>query len=295
LSTKSEKYSPRLMVLPAFMILLIISLIPLIYVLGTSLTNATIVKPFDHFVWFAQYLKVFTDGEFGTSLANTFVYAISVTTIQTFLGFVLAYALWHERKLGSVLRTLALLPLFTPPVAIAMIWKLIYDPNSGFLNYYLTKLGLISAPVAFLGSKTLAFPAIMAADIWQWTPFCFLLCLAALQSLPREPYEAAMVDGASDWYVFKRLTFPMVLPQIIVIFIFRLLIAFKVFDLIYMLTYGGPGNSTEVFSFYIYRVSFGQFQTGYGAALSIVVLIAISVVVTFLTKGREALLKRIGQ
>ena len=295
MSTKSEKYSPKLMVLPAFIILLVISLIPLIYVLGTSLTEATLARPFDHFVWFEQYRQVFADAEFGISLVNTFVFAISVTTIQTFLGFVLAYTLWHERRFGGTLRTLALLPLFTPPVAIAMIWKLIYDPNSGLANYYLAKLGLTSAPIAFLGQKSLAFPAIMAADIWQWTPFCFLLCLAALQSLPKEPYEAAMVDGASGWYVFKRLTFPMIVPQIIVIFIFRLLIAFKVFDLIYMLTYGGPGNSTDVASFYIYRVAFGQFNTGYGAALSIVVLIVISVVVTFLTKGREALLRRIGQ
>lgn len=295
MNARIERHSPRLMVAPALVVLIFISLIPLVYVLGTSLTDATIAKPFDHFVWFAQYAKVFSDAVFGTSLVNTFIFALSVTAIQTLLGFVLAYALWHERRVGGVLRTLALLPLFTPPVAIAMIWKLIYDPNSGLINYYLTKLGLVSAPVAFMGEKPLAFLSIMAADIWQWTPFCFLLCLAALQSLPREPYEAAMVDGASDWYVFKRLTLPMVAPQIIVIFIFRLLIAFKVFDLIYMLTYGGPGNSTQVASFYIYRISFGQFETGYGAALSIIVLIVISVVVTLLTTGRERLLKRLAQ
>ncbi len=295
MSAKLEKYSPRLMVAPTLLVLLIISLVPLIYVLATSVTGSTLANPFNEFVGFDQYLRALRDSVFGTSLLNTFVYALSVTTIQTILGFVLAYALWHERRLGALLRTLALLPLFTPPVAIAMIWKLIYDPNSGLLNYYMMQLGLTSAPVAFLGEKYLAFPSIMAADIWQWTPFCFLLCLSTLQALPDEPYEAARVDGASDWYVFKRLTFPMVLPQLIVIFIFRMLIAFKVFDLIYMLTAGGPGNSTQVASFYIYRISFRQFLTGYGAALSMIVLIAISLVVTFLTKGREALLRRIGQ
>lgn len=295
LSDITERYSPRLMVLPVLTLLVIVSLIPLVYVLGLSLTESTIVRPFSNFIWFAQYQKALSDAVFGTSLINTFVFAFTVTAIETFLGFVLAYALWHLRTFGNVLRTMALLPLFTPPVAIAMIWKLIYDPNSGLINYYLTQLGLTSSPIAFLGEKVLAFPSIMAADIWQWTPFCFLLCLAALHSLPKEPYEAAMVDGASDWYVFRRLTLPMVAPQVIVIFIFRLLIAFKVFDLVYMLTFGGPGNSTQVVSFYIYRVSFGQFQTGYGAALSVLVLLAISVVVTFLTMGRDALLKRIGQ
>ncbi len=288
-----EKYTPKLMALPTFIILLIISLVPLIYVLGISFTDSTISKPFNDFIWFENYKKALTDEVFGDSLVNTLVFAFVVTTIQTFLGFVLAFAMQRERKLSGVLRTLALLPLFTPPVAIAMIWRLIYDPNQGMLNYYMLKWGLVSAPVAFLGDKTLAFPSIMLADIWQWTPFCFLLCLAALQSLPRDPYEAAMVDGASAWYVFKRLTLPMVAPQVIVIFLFRFLIALKVFDLIYMLTFGGPGNTTQVASFYIYRVSFKQFQTGYGGALSILVLILISVLATLLTKGRELLLKRV--
>ncbi|NPV75738.1 MAG: sugar ABC transporter permease [Anaerolineae bacterium] len=288
-----EKYTPKLMVLPTFLILLIISLVPLIYVLGISFTNSTIAKPFNDFIWFENYKKAFTDEVFGTSLVNTLIFAFTVTTIQTFFGFILAFAMQRERKLSGVLRTLALLPLFTPPVAIAMIWRLIYDPNQGMLNYYLTKWGLTSGVIPFLGDKSLAFPSIMLADIWQWTPFCFLLCMAALQSLPRDPYEAAMVDGASGWYVFKRLTLPMVAPQIIVIFLFRLLIALKVFDLIYMLTFGGPGNSTQVASFYLYRVSFKQFQTGYGGALSILVLILISVLATLLTKGREAILKRV--
>ncbi|MEJ5202529.1 MAG: sugar ABC transporter permease [Anaerolineales bacterium] len=288
-----EKYTPKLMVLPTFVILLIISLVPLIYVLGISFTDSTISKPFNDFIWFENYKKALTDEVFGDSLVNTLIFAFVVTTIQTFLGFVLAFAMQRERKLSGVLRTLALLPLFTPPVAIAMIWRLIYDPNQGMLNYYMIKWGLVNAPVAFLGDKTLAFPSIMLADIWQWTPFCFLLCLAALQSLPRDPYEAAMVDGASAWYVFKRLTLPMVAPQVIVIFLFRFLIALKVFDLIYMLTFGGPGNTTQVASFYIYRVSFKQFQTGYGGALSILVLILISVLATLLTKGRELLLKRV--
>jgi multiple sugar transport system permease protein len=288
-----EKYTPKLMVLPTFLILLVISLVPLIYTLGISFTNSTISRPFNDFIWFENYKRAFTDEVFGQSIINTLMFAFLVTTIQTVLGFVLAFAMQHERKLGGLFRTLALLPLFTPPVAIAMIWRLIYDPNQGMLNHYLVEWGLSSSPIAFLGERTLAFPSIMFADIWQWTPFCFLLCLAALQSLPKEPYEAARVDGASAWYVFRRLTLPMVAPQIIVIFLFRFLIALKVFDLIYMLTFGGPGNTTQVASFYIYRVGFKQFTTGYAGALSILVLILISILATLLTKGREALLKKI--
>lgn len=292
MNTLLEKQTPRLMVLPTFLILLVISLVPLIYVLGISFTDSTIAKPFHDFIWFENYKKALADEIFGRSILNTFIFAFVVTSIQTFLGFILALAMQRESRLSGLFRTLALLPLYTPPVAIAMIWRLIYDPNAGLINHYLLKLGWSARPIAFLGDKFFAFPSIMFADIWQWTPFCFLLCLAALKSLPKDPYEAAMVDGASVWYVFKRLTLPMVAPQIIVVFLFRLLIAFKVFDLVYMLTFGGPGNATQVASFYIYRVGFKQFQTGYAGALSILVLITVSVLALFLTKARDILLER---
>ncbi len=293
MNSSLEKHSPKLMVLPVFIVLLIVSLVPLIYVLGISFTQSTLAKPFNDFIWFENYKKAFTDEVFGASIVNTLLFAFVVTTIQTLLGFVLAFAMQKERKLSGLFRTLALLPLFTPPVAVAMIWRLIYDPNSGFLNFYMRQFGIFEKSVAFLGDPNLAFPAIMFADIWQWTPFCFLLCLAALQSLPRDPYEAAAVDGASAWQVFRRLTLPMVAPQVLVVFLFRFLIALKVFDLVYMLTFGGPGNSTQVASFYIYRVGFKQFNLGYAGALSILVLILISVLATALTKGRDFLLKKL--
>ena len=214
-----------------------------------------------------------------------------MTAIETFLGFVLALALYTEIRAGRILRTLAMLPLFTPPVAVAMIWRLIYDPVSGFLNHYLFKFGLIERPVAFLGRADLAMPSIMAADVWQWTPFCFLLILAALQSLPTEPYEAAAVDGASSWQVFWRITLPLVTPSLIVTFLFRLIIALKVFDLVFILTYGGPGSATQVMSFYIYKVGFTMFKTGYAAALTLLVFFMVAIISTILTTGRELLMR----
>ena len=246
---KIERSMPKLMVLPTFIILLVISLVPLIYILGISMTNSTISKPFTDFIWFENYKQAFRDEVLGTSLQNTLLFAFVVTSIETFLGFLLAYIMRFEKKLGQFFRTLVLLPLFTPPVAIAMIWRLIYDPNQGMLNYYLQQWGISTSPIAFLGQTKLALPSIMLADIWQWTPFCFLLCMSALQALPKEPFEAAGVDGASESYIFRRLTLPMVAPNVMVIFLFRFLISMKVFDLVYMLTFGGPGNSTQVASF----------------------------------------------
>jgi multiple sugar transport system permease protein len=132
----------------------------------------------------------------------------------------------------------------------------------------------------------------MAADIWQWTPFCFLLCLAAFQSLPHDPYEAAAVDGASGWQVFRRLTMPLVFPAVIIVFLFRLLMALKVFDLVFMLTYGGPGTTTQVASFYIYKVAFTTFKTGYAASLTVLTMLLIAAIATVLTLGRTYYMNR---
>jgi len=288
-----EKRSPFLMALPTLIILIFFSLIPLFYVIGLSLTNSTLARPFQDFIWFENYKRALTDEAFGSSIVNTLIFAFGVTTIEVLLGFILALVLRGELRAGGFLRTLALLPLFTPPVAVAMIWRLIYDPLSGLFNHYLQLWGLIDRAIAFLGKPTLAMPAIMLADIWQWTPFTFLLCLAALQSLPTEPYEAAAVDGASRWQVFRRITLPLVTPSVLVTFLFRFLIAFKVFDLIFILTYGGPGSATQVVSFYIYKIGFSMFKSGYAAALSILVLLLVSVIATLLTTGRDLLLKKI--
>lgn len=287
-----DKRSPRLMALPTIIVLLIFSLFPLFYIIGLSLTDSSLGQPFKNFIWLANFKRAFMDEIFGRSIVNTLIFAFSVTAIQTMLGFILALFLHAQIRAAKVLRTLALIPLFTPPVAVAMIWRLIYDPTSGFLNHYLLKFKLVDLPTVLLGHPKLAMIAIMAADVWQWTPFCFLLCLAALQSLPTEPYEAAAVDGATRWQVFRRVTLPLVTPALVITFLFRFLIALKVFDLIFILTYGGPGSATQVVSFYIYKIGFTMFKSGYAAALSILVLLLVSVIVTGIVLGRERFLKR---
>lgn len=292
MKNKLEQLSPKLMAVPAWIFLIFFSIIPLIYVIVSSLTKSTLAQPFNDFIWFRNFQQAFLDENFGRSIGNTLYFALIVTTLQTFLGFILAYTVRNVKGLSMVLRSIALLPMFTPPVAVSMIWRLIYDPNYGMLNHYLSEWGLSRGIIAFLGDPKLAFPSIMLADLWQWTPFCFILCYAALQALPKAPFEAAEVDGASGWTVFKRLTLPLVFPQLIVVFLFKLLISLKVFDLVYMLTFGGPGNTTQVTSFYIYRVAFRQFNTGYAAALSFLMLLLISVGVTLLTKGREIFMRR---
>lgn len=292
---KIDRYSPLLMAVPTFIVLIFFAVIPLVYVVGLSLTESTLARPFADFVWFEQYKSAIEDEVLGRSIVNTLIFAFGVTTLEVVLGFILAMALRGVRRGSGVFLTLALLPLFTPPIAVAMVWRLIYDPNQGLINHYLLQAGIVDRAIAFLGNSELALPSIMVADIWQWTPFTFLLSYAALKSLPREPYEAAAVDGASNLQVFRRLTLPLVMPSLIVVFLFKFLIALKVFDLVFILTYGGPGSATNVVSFYIYKVGFTLFKTGYGAALSIIVLVLVSLIAMVLTFGRDWVISRTGR
>jgi len=286
-----DKHSPLLMIGPMLMIIALF-LGFLVYVLSLSVTASTLAEPFKEFIGFSNYADALRDTAFGRSILLMFEFAFIVTIIETLLGFIFAFILYTEVKAGRYLQTLALIPMFTPPVAVGMIWKLIYDPASGFINHYLMQWGILEKPIAFLGNSSWALPSLMLADIWQWTPFCFLLIFAAFQSLPYEPYEAAKVDGASGWQIFYRLTLPMVLPSVIITFLFRLLTSMKVFDLVFLLTYGGPGTSTQVASFYIYKIAFKNFKTGYAAALTFLVFLIISVIATLLTSGRQIFMRR---
>lgn len=287
-----EKRSPFLMALPTLLILIVFSMLPFFYMLVLSFSRSTLARPFQDFIWLANYKRAVTDEIFRTSIVNTLVFAFGVTFAETVLGFTLALLLRESLTAGRILRTIALLPMVTPPVAVAMIWRLIYDPISGLLNHYGRAWGLISQTVAFLGRPDLALPSVMVVDIWEWTPFVFLLSLAVLVSLPTEPYEAAAVDGANRWQMFRHITLPLAAPAIIVIAIIRLIGALKVFDLVFILTFGGPGSATQVASFYIYKIGFTQFKTGYAAALTVVLLIVVAVIITLLTIFRDRIRAR---
>lgn len=279
--------SSFVMALPVIIVLIVFSIYPFLYMLAMSLSASRLARPFQEFLWLDNYRRALEDVVFATSLVNTVIYAFSAAMAELILGFLLALFFYRSAAAGRYLRTLALFPFIAPPVAVAMIWRLIYEPNAGLINYYLRQIGLTNAPIAFLGNPNLALLSLIAIDVWQWTPFVFLLALAALQALPREPYEAASVDGASPLQTFVYVTLPMVAPALMVIFIIRLIGAFKIFDQIYLLTFGGPGSATQVASFYIYRTAFQQFNTGYAAALTIILLLLLALIVTLLTIFRD--------
>jgi multiple sugar transport system permease protein len=193
--------------------------------------------------------------------------------LQLVLGMGIALLLQRQVVAQGLIRTALLLPMMTTPVVVGLIWRFMFNPTQGIVNYL---LGLIGIPGPnWLGGLQTGLLSVMIADIWEWTPFMVLILLAALQTLPQEPYEAAAIDGASTWQTFLHITLPLLRPTIVVAVLLRAIDSFKTFDLVYVMTNGGPGTSTETLSFYTYKWGFKFFQMGYASALSFVMLIMV--------------------
>ncbi|MCM0018855.1 MAG: sugar ABC transporter permease [Tagaea sp.] len=225
----------------------------------------------------AHYRALADDGLLGAGVVNTAVFAAIGVAIQMALGLFLAVLTTGVVRGELVYRTVFLLPILVPGIVIGAMWKLIYNPDFGPLNAAAAFFGI--AGPDWLGDPNLALGALIAVNVWHWTPFCYLLLLAGLQALPQDAIEAARVDGATAWQEFRYVTLPMMLPAIAVTFVFRFITAVKVFDEVYLLTGGGPGTATEVVSFSIYRRFFTEDRIGYGSALSVAILFAMALVI----------------
>jgi multiple sugar transport system permease protein len=219
-----------------------------------------------------NFVRLLTDQQFHIGLMNTLVFTVSAVTIEFLLGLGLALLLDRYVRRWNVLKTLLMLPMMLPPVAVAITWKLIYEPQFGVLNEIMFNLGL--PPQAWAGDARLAMLSLIIADVWQWTPFMFLLMLAGLASLPVEPYEAAAIDGASAWRQFRDLTLPFLKPVIAIALLLRIMDALRLFDLVFILTGGGPADRTKTLSLYIYQVAYRFADQSYAAAISLFVLFA---------------------
>ena len=221
-----------------------------------------------------QYARLLGDSLFRSGVVNTLIFAISGVMVQMVLGFALALMTTQVLRGRTVYRTIFLLPILVPGIVIGAIWKLMYNFDFGVINQMSGAVGLPA--VDWLGASGTALFSVVVVDVWHWTPFVFLLMLAGLESLPRDSYEAARIDGASFWQELRYITLPLMLPTFVVTLLFRIIVGVKVFDEIYLLTGGGPGTATEVVSYTIFRRFFTEGQTGYGAAMSVVVLFALA-------------------
>ncbi|MFN3284941.1 MAG: carbohydrate ABC transporter permease [bacterium] len=262
-----------LLVGPSLLILLAVSTVPLLLLLGASLFRIELTRPWvGGFAGLANYAAMLEDSRFWHSLQVTAVYTLSTVVLQVCLGLAFALALFPAVRGQGLLRVAVLLPMILTPVVVGLVWRtLLLTPRYGLLDYLSILLGLGSH--SWLGDPQLALGAVIVMHTWQWTPFVFLVLAAALASLPVEPYEAALVDGATAWQRFRFLTLPLLRPAIVTVVVIRLIIALRAFDAIYAATGGGPGTATEILNLYAYRVAFNSLNLGYGAALTTTLLL----------------------
>jgi len=270
-----------LLFLPAGSILVAVVLWPLIWAFITGFTTYTFVFPrWDSFVWFDNFLDALKDKYFLNSLYVIGKFVVSVVFLEFSLGFIIAFLLSRDIKFKVVFYTILTIPMVMAPIAVALMWRMFLHTELGIANYLIRLIGL--RPVNWLGSSKIAFWTVLMVDIWHQISFMILILLAGLVSLPREPYEAAAIDGASGLQRLIYITFPLMKPVIVIVLLIRTIFAFKTFDLIYVLTRGGPGVSTDVISYYIYRVTFSSLNLAGGCAQAYLFLGIIMTVVIFL-------------
>ena len=232
-----------------------------------------------------HYLALPSDPLFRAGLVNTLVFAFAAVSGQMILGLLLALLCSKVTRGRVVYRTIFILPILIPGIVIGAIWKLMLNFDFGLVNQ---TLGLVGIPAHdWLGASETALLSVVLVDIWHWTPFCFLLFLAGIESLPQDIFEASRIDGATAWQEFRFVTLPLLVPTLIVTFAFRLVLAFKVFDEVYLLTSGGPGTSTEVVSFTLYQRFFTEDRIGYGSAMSVAVIFIVSLLLVVALSARK--------
>jgi len=268
----SDRALPYVLLAPAVAVLLLLTIYPLIYSIRISLQG-------ESGNWTVQnFTRLLHDQFFLSALAHTLIYAVSALTIEFFLGMALALLLDTQMRGRAIYRSLLLLPMMLPPIVVAVVWRLMLNSDFGALNGTLKAFGLHTESLTWTASPKLALVSVIVADVWQWTPFMFLILLAGLQAIPQEPYEAALIDGAGRWQTFLHVTLPLLKPAILIALLLRTMDLLRVFDQIFILTEGGPGFATETVSLYIYRTAFRFANFGYAAAMSFVLLLITNVI-----------------
>jgi multiple sugar transport system permease protein len=281
---RRKRLTPWLFVAPTMIVILLVTIFPTIYSLGLSFTKWEVTLQEKPFIGLGNYISLFKDDRFLHSILITLIVVVVGVGMELIIGFSLAQMFVGEMKGKRIIVAALLLPVMVMPVVVGYTWRLLWDAQYGPINQIIG--WIIGRPFTYtwLGQPDTAIFAILVTEIWQWTPFMFLVFLSGLAVLDPEIFEAADIDGAGGWDKLWHLTLPLMRPIIIVALLIRGLDALKFFDIIFTLSGGGPGNSTETISFYIYQVGYQFFRLGYGAAASFVLLIFLAVLLTFLLR-----------
>ena len=276
------------LIAPATILILFIALFPLLYSIIVSFQNIDSRTPVGTFVGLKNYTDVLRDARFWNALGNTALIMVVCVAIDLVLGFVLAQTLVGHLPGKRFIVPILILPVVIAPLIVGYTWRMLWDTQYGPINQVLSWIAGRPVEIVWLANSATVWPAIFITEIWQWTPFMFLVLLAGLASINPEYREAAEMDGASGWQVLRFVTLPLVWPVMAVAILFRALDAFKVFDIVFALTNGGPGTMTETVSLYAYTLGFRNFRISYTAALTFVLLVIVSVAITLLWRRLSA-------
>lgn len=281
-ATSEPRRTPWLMVLPAMLLLLGINIVPVLYstVLSLFQWNLTQASVSPRFVGLDNFVRLLTqDSQFLSASLNTLILVVSAVGLQLVLGLAIATLLDQKLRFSGVATTLLLIPLALAPAVVGLLFSSLLSDSLGPVNYLLDVAGIPSP--SWLGDPRWSLATIVLVDTWQWTPFMVLLILAGFRSLPSEPLEAAVVDGAGSWQRFRFVKLPMLAPVLMVAGLLRAIDAFKTFDLVFLLTFGGPGTSSTSVSFYGYKVGLQSFDIGRASAISFLMVNVFAVLVVF--------------
>lgn len=276
-----ERNLAWLLIAPTLVMFAVFSLIPAVTTITYAFSRVKMARGGvqTQFIGFENFVRAFQDPLVAQSAVTTIKWMFVVTAVEIALGLALALLLSGELRGRGLFTSLLIIPIIMPPVAVSVAWLFMYDYEFGIFNYVLNQLG--GPSVQWLSDPNIALYAMMVVDVWQATPFAFLLLYAALLSLPKDPYEAAAIDGAGRWHVFRTVTLPLLQPVLLVVILLRLIDAARVFDKIFVMTRGGPGSSAYTATLTIYIEGFTKFDFGYASALSLLFQLSLVAAATF--------------
>jgi len=274
--------------MPAVAFVVVMMLFPVRYTFFLSFTNWNLTSGLPlSIVMLRSYQRVLREPRFLAALGRTFSFTALSVSVETVLGTIIALILNREFRGKGFTKLIMLLPLVSTPVAIGIAWNLFYDPTIGLANFVLPRLGLPQQ--AWTGSSSTVIPSLALVDIWQWTPMIALILLSGLASLSSEPYESARVDGASEWQIFWKITLPMVTPTLLTALILRSIDALKTFDIIYAMTGGGPGYSSETLNIMAFKYSFQYIRMGQASVILVFLFLLVLIMSLLIVRMRKSL------
>jgi multiple sugar transport system permease protein len=257
---------------PAVVVIVAVIIFPWVFTVFMSLHDWQVASP-RQWVGLDNYIALLGDERFRAAVGRTFVYTVLAVAAPTLIGIAAAVVFHQEFPFRGILRSIYILPMVATPVAIALVWTMMFNPQLGVLNYLLSLVGL--PPSLWVYSPRTVIPSLVLVETWQWTPLVMLIVLGGLATLPSEPLESAVIDGASPWQIFRDISLPLILPFIMVAVVLRTIDALKAFDTIFTITQGGPGTASETINIYLYLQAFAFFRIGHASAVVMVFFVII--------------------